>query len=59
MDEIQELLNDLRTLKEEGPENTMEFWRRIKGGADFSKLGFDTEEDLKSWIADNPYVNII
>lgn len=61
MSEIDNLLNELRKMKAEERQrvlNTLDTWQKI-GAGDFEGLGFKTKEEMQSWIADNPYSNLI
>jgi len=59
--EIDNLLNELRGMKEadkaSGLVNNKDTWNKIADG-NFKALGFNTEEELKQWIIENPYSNI-
>ena len=61
MSEIDKLLNELRNMKSyqhsKHIENNAEIWSKI-ARKDLEGLGFDNEEELKSWILENPYCNI-
>lgn len=51
-------LQDLSVKSNPSLENSRDTWSKIGSGESFSDLGFDSEEDLKEWIANNPYANI-
>lgn len=59
--EIDKLLNELKNMKEEDKVahilNNKDTWNKI-GQNDLAALGFETEEELKQWILNNPYSNI-
>lgn len=61
MSEIEKLLNELRGMKSnignKNPSNDRDTWTKI-ANKDLASLGFDTEEELKEWIANNPYANL-
>ncbi len=58
MSEIENLLKELRNMQKQGKNipNNSETWSYI-GQGDWEKAGFETEEEMKQWIVDNPYVN--
>jgi hypothetical protein len=62
---IEDLLRSMVTLssdkqKEGGSVigNSKEMWARIGSGDSFSDLGFNSEEEKKEWMSDNPYSSI-
>ena len=59
--ELEILLEELRGMKEEERkkhlENNADTWSKI-GNRDLEALGFATEEELKEWILQNPYLNM-
>lgn len=61
MSEIENLLNELRKMKSEDRAahiaNNRDTWSKI-AHKDLASLGFTTEEELKEWIANNPYSNM-
>ena len=60
MSEIDNLLNELRGMKEEAKHtllNSKETWSKI-AKRDLEALGFSSSEELQKWILDNPYSNI-
>ncbi len=58
MNEIEKLLNELRNMQQEGKNipNNSDTWAKI-GSGDWEGAGFESEEEMKQWIADNPYAN--
>lgn len=59
MTEIENLLNILRNFQQEGKNipNNSDTWSKI-GSGNWDEAGFESEEEMKQWIADNPYMNI-
>jgi len=59
MSELDILLNELRNMQEPNKQvpNTPETWQAISQG-DWVKAGFSSEDEMKSWISDNPYQNM-
>lgn len=61
MSEIDKLLNELRNLQSEARArilNNKDTWSKIRQ-KDLQALGFTSEEELKQWILNNPYSNMI
>jgi hypothetical protein len=59
MNEIDKLFEELKNMQETGkiiPNNSIT-WSYISQG-NWEDAGFDSEEEMKSWIADNPYANL-
>lgn len=47
------------TVKSAAPERDVEeTWARIGKKEQFDSLGFGSEDELKEWIANNPYANL-
>ena len=61
MSEIDKLLNELRLMKSSDRAkhiaNNKETWSKI-AHRDLEALGFDSEDELKAWIEENPYSNL-
>lgn len=59
MNEIEQLLQELRAMKNEGKNipNNKDTWSKISQ-RDLEGLGFSSEEEMKQWILENPYSNI-
>ena len=61
MNELEKLLAELKSMssvdKGKHVENNKETWNKISQG-DLEALGFESEEEMKSWILANPYSNI-
>ena len=59
---IDDLLNMLQCPQDtSSPENKLsarEIWDMIANKESHEKMGFASEEELKSWISDNPYSNL-
>jgi hypothetical protein len=62
MSEIEKLLMELRGMKEEVTSknipNTRATWIAI-GREDLEELQFETIEEMKQWIENNPYSNLV
>ncbi len=59
MSEIDNLLNELRAMKESRPTyNAREVWDGIAERKDWSTLGFKSKEEFEKFITDNPYLNL-
>jgi len=60
MSDLEKLFNELKNLKssKSSIENSKDTWKLI-GNRDFSGAGFNSEEEVKQWILDNPYSNLI
>jgi uncharacterized membrane-anchored protein len=60
MSEIDKLLNELRNMKAEERAavlNNKDTWSKI-ARKEWEDLGFTSEEEVKEWIANNPYGNM-
>jgi hypothetical protein len=59
MSEIEKLLLELQNMKKEGKNipNNSTTWAKL-GAKDWQGAGFDSEEEAKQWILDNPYANL-
>lgn len=61
MSEIENLLNELKNMKDSDRAqymlNNRDTWSKI-AHKDLASLGLTTEEELKEWIANNPYSNL-
>jgi len=58
--EIEKLLQELRAIQSTGKNipNTKDVLRLIQQG-NWKEAGFDSEEEAKQWISDNPYMNLV
>lgn len=57
--EIDRLLQELQNMKHEASKhNAKDVWDGISRKKDWSELGFQSEEELKQFLSDNPYANI-
>lgn len=58
MSELEKLLNELKNIKNEQKSvpNNSDTWSKI-AHKDWDSLGM-TEEEVKQWIADNPYASL-
>jgi hypothetical protein len=56
--ELEKLLNELKNIKNEQKSvpNNLDTWSKI-ANKDWDSLGM-TEEEVKAWISENPYVNL-
>lgn len=60
MSEMQKLLQSLREMVSESKANVLnnrETWSKI-GNREIEELGFESEEELKEFILNNPYSNV-
>jgi hypothetical protein len=58
--EIEKLLQELRAIQSTGKNipNTKEIWSLI-GEGKWKDAGFESEDELKQFINDNPYSNLV
>lgn len=63
--EIEDLLKSMLTLKDENAKGSgkstlsaRDIWDGLAERKDYKELGFDTEDALKEFLADNPYTSI-
>lgn len=59
MNEINKLLQELKSMKNDSEkrkyiENNKDTWSKL-GNKEWQELGFTSEEEVKSWIEQNPY----
>lgn len=60
MSEIEKLLNELRNLQtnKKNIPNNSHTWSLI-GQGNWEEAGFESEDEMKQFILDNPYINIV